>query len=182
MALGSVSQLGGPQVELELEVMLHQGNWWIFVNRQPAGYYPTTLFQGGPLTTGANEIDFGGETLGDGSYPPMGSGQFASRGDKYAAYQRNIFHTAANGAASYANLTPSQGWPNSYTINVGTSPEWGENFYFGGPGSGTSQLDAMRTFSATASGNLIMRAPGGITLEGLSVADAATVLEHLRQG
>ena len=43
-------------------------------NTNAVGYYPGTLYQGGPMATGATEIDFGGETVGTGSYPPMGSG------------------------------------------------------------------------------------------------------------
>jgi neprosin-like protein len=39
-----------------------------------AGYYPVSIFRGGPMSTGANYLDVGGETSGDGVWPPMGCG------------------------------------------------------------------------------------------------------------
>ena len=138
-ALTQTSVSGGTQAEIELSFVLSDGNWWLFVNgtdsAHAVGYYPTSLYQNGPMTTGATEIDFGGETVGTGSYPPMGSGAFASGGSGKAAYQRNIEYFPPGGGVQAASLTPSQDWRDSYTIDLETSADWGEYFFFGGPGS-----------------------------------------------
>lgn len=176
MALGKSSVVGGEQVELELEVMLYQGNWWMFVNGVASGYYPGSHYEGGPLATGATAIDYGGETVGDGDYPPMGSGQFAERGFKSAAYQRNIFYIEPTASSIYATLVASQDWPSSYTIRVGTSDDWGEYFYFGGPGGVGTSAEAA---NARRSSQLVLKAPNGIVLEGLTLAGAAELIRDL---
>jgi hypothetical protein len=138
LAFLQTSVAGAEQSEVELIVLLADGKWWLFVNGEGAphavGYYPTTLFQNGPMATGATEIDYGGETVSPDAYPPMGSGAFASEGYKKAAYQRNIFYFPPGADAEDAALKASQGWPDSYTVAVEHSPEWGEHFFFGGPG------------------------------------------------
>jgi hypothetical protein len=89
--LTTISTAGGQQWELEMTWQLSNGNWWLYVNQQVVGYFPGTLFGGGPLATGASEVDCGGETYSaDGAWPPMGSGQFASSGGGNAAYQRDV--------------------------------------------------------------------------------------------
>jgi len=182
MAIESWSEVGGSQVELEITVMLHDGNWWIFVggtdDAHAVGYYPTSLYKGGPMATGATEIDYGGETVGNGSYPPMGSGEFAERGYKFAAYQRNIYYIASDSTTAVAQLTSSEDWPDSYTIQVGQSTDWGEYFYYGGPGSGTASPRGESPATA-ASGRLTMTAPCGVKLENLSIRDAAALLRQL---
>jgi hypothetical protein len=139
IAIDPTSVSGGAQVELELTYLLSDGKWWLYVNgTDPAnavGYFPVDLYAGGPMATAAEEIDYGGETVGNGSYPPMGSGVFASQGYRSSAYQRNIYYYPPGGGSANASLTPSEDWPQSYTIAVGTSQDWGEYFYFGGPGS-----------------------------------------------
>lgn len=163
IALDQISISGGPQAELELSFILSEGNWWLFVNgtdaAQAVGYYPVALYQNGPLATGATEIDFGGETVGPGSYPPMGSGAFASERYQRAAYQRNIAYFTAAGGRQDAALAPSQDWPASYTIAVQNSTDWGENFFFGGPGSTVQPLSVP---SAQAANCEMGRAPEGV--------------------
>jgi len=174
MALAAASVAGGQQVEIAVIVMLSQGNWWIFLDGSPVGYYPAGQYQNGPLASGATDIDFGGETVGNGSYPSMGSGQFADRGFKLAAYQRSICYLdAATGKLVQANLNASQEWPGSYTIKVGTSADWGEYFYFGGPGSAaTPQL-------TPSDSRLLVYGPAGLRIEGLSVDDLARLMRLL---
>jgi len=183
MALTESSQLGGDQVELELTVMLEDGNWWLFVNGTDAahavGYYPATLYAGGPLATGATEIDYGGETVGNGSYPPMGSGEFAAKGYKFAAYQRNIYYFQSSSSAVEAALTPSQDWPQSYTIRVDRSNDWGEHFYFGGPGTAFAGPLSSSGVCDESSGRLVMEGPLGVRIEGLSIRDAAALIRNL---
>ena len=178
MALESWSQLNGSQVELELHVLLYQGNWWIFVNGVAAGYYPTSYYQGGPLASCAAEIDYGGETLGVGSYPAMGSGEFAVRGQQLAAYQRDIYYIDANANAADASLTASQDWPSSYTIQLERSNSWGEYFYFGGPGNSGAASSAAPTAAAPV-GGLTLTGPAGVRLEGVSVTDVVAIIRQL---
>src|SRR5579871_4164106 len=74
------------QIEYQMGYLFFQGNWWFYFNNQPVGYYPGSIYQGGALSSGvATVIDFGGETDGGGTYPPMGSGAFASNGPGFAA-------------------------------------------------------------------------------------------------
>jgi Neprosin/Neprosin activation peptide len=139
LVLEQVSAIGGAQAEIELSFILSDGNWWLYVNgadtADAVGYYPTALYQNGPLATGATEIDYGGETVGVSSYPPMGSGQFAAQGKGQAAYHRNIYFFPRGGGTQDADLEASQDWPQSYTIAVQSSNQWGKYFFFGGPGS-----------------------------------------------
>jgi hypothetical protein len=143
MALGSVSIVGGPQYVMELAVWHTGGRWWIYYNgtsgSNAIGYYPDTLFRGGALTQHATEIDFGGETVGTTSFPPMGSGHFAADGWQRAAYQRTIgYYSPVGGAMINGNLTPSATSPGCYTAQVVLyAAPWSETLWFGGPG-GTS--------------------------------------------
>jgi hypothetical protein len=140
MPLGPVSVVGGPQYVVELTYWHTGGRWWLYFNgtsgSNAIGYYPDTLYSGGALAGNAAEIDYGGETVGTTSFPPMGSGQFANQGWQRAAYQRTIgYYPPQGGAMVNANLTASQGWPNLYTaqVNMYASP-WFETLWYGGPG------------------------------------------------
>ena len=138
-ALSPSSTLNGPQYEVEVAYYLYQGNWWLYVNGTTSdnaiGYYPGTIYNGGALSNNASYIDYGGEVVGTTSFPPMGSGQFASAGYGNAAYQRTIYYFTTTGGASNASLTASQQWPDNYTAVVTNylSP-WNETLFFGGPG------------------------------------------------
>jgi hypothetical protein len=148
----------------------------IGVNGVAAGYYPAQYYGTGPLASRATEFDFGGETLGDGSYPAMGSGEFADQGGGRAAYQRNIYFTKPNGEADNARLTASQDWSSSYTINVGSSTAWGEYFYFGGPGTGHAPGAPT---AATRGTGLTLTGPAGVRVEDLSLGEVVTILRQL---
>lgn len=140
MAVGPISVSGGPQYSMELAYWLTGGRWWLYYNGTAStnaiGYYPVTLYSGGPLASKATEIDYGGETVGRTSFPPMGSGAFANQGWQHAAYQRNIGYWPPSGGAMLdASLTPSQGWPNCYTAQMSTyAPPWSKTLFYGGPG------------------------------------------------
>lgn len=140
MAVGPPSVSGGAQYVIELAYWHTGGRWWLYYNgtsgSNAIGYYPDTLYSGGALTTQAAEIDYGGETVGTTSFPPMGSGAFANAGWQRAAYQRTIgYWPPAGGAMLNANLTPSASWPSCYTAEVILygSP-WFETLWYGGPG------------------------------------------------
>jgi hypothetical protein len=140
MAVGPISVSGGPQYSMELAYWLTGGRWWLYYNgtagSNAIGYYPVTLYQGGPLASKATEIDYGGETTGTTSFPPMGSGAFANQGWQHAAYQRTIgYWPPAGGAMINASLTAVQGWPSCYTAQVTMyAPPWSETLWYGGPG------------------------------------------------
>jgi Neprosin/Neprosin activation peptide len=140
MAVGPVSVSGGSQYTIELAYWLTGGRWWLYFNgtqgANAIGYYPVSLFGGGALATAASEIDYGGETTGTTSFPPMGSGAFANQGWQRAAYQRTVGYWPPQGGNMVnANLTASQGWPGCYTAEVVMyAAPWFETVWFGGPG------------------------------------------------
>jgi len=140
MALNSVSVVGGAQYTMELAYWHTGGRWWLYYNgtagSNAIGYYPDSIYKGGALAGNASEIDYGGETVGTTSFPPMGSGHFAKDGWQKAAYQRTIgYYPPAGGSMVNGKLTPSQSWPACYTAQVTmfASP-WFETLWFGGPG------------------------------------------------
>jgi hypothetical protein len=137
--IAPVSVTNGQQYEIEVAFYLYQGNWWLYVGGTNAsnaiGYYPTSIYNNGAMASNASEIDYGGEVVGTTSWPPMGSGAFASDGWQKAASQRDIYYFPTAGGASYASLTASQQWPQCYTATViNYNPPWNETVWFGGPG------------------------------------------------
>lgn len=140
MALGPVSVSGGAQYEIELAYWLANGRWYLYFNGTQGsnviGYYPVRLYNGGALATQASEIDYGGETTGTTSFPPMGSGAFANQGWQRAAYHRAVgYWPPPGGAMINANLTAAQAWPGCYTAQLQLyAPSWSETLWFGGPG------------------------------------------------
>jgi len=134
------SVAGGNQYEFQLVWYLYGGNWWLAYGiNNWVGYYPGDIYKAGPLTKEAVEIDFGGETVGTTSWPPMGGGSFADTGFKHAAYQRNIWYIDDKaGGAKWPTLTRSQPSPNCYTDENfnNSATAWVTYFYFGGPGGG----------------------------------------------
>jgi hypothetical protein len=141
-AWSAYSTYGGQQVEFQLAWVYSQGNWWLFLqgtgNFEAVGYYPGSVYNGGAMATAATAAEYGGETstLGD-TYPPMGSGHFASEGFGKAAYQRSIFYIDTSGASVWTSLTTYESNPSCYTIVYTPASQggsWGSYFYFGGPG------------------------------------------------
>lgn len=118
---------------------LYQGNWWLYLSGTSAnnavGYYPASLFGSGPLASNAKGIDYGGEVVDTSTWPPMGSGAFASAGWQQAAYQRDIYYFAVGGGAQNGALTGVQNSANCFTISVNSAPApWNEYIFFGEPG------------------------------------------------
>jgi hypothetical protein len=129
----------GPSTQFEYTMgfFFSDGNWWFYLNNQAVGYYPGSLYRGGALSSGnATVVDFGGETVGTGTWPPMGSGAFASAGFGQAAYQRAIQYYPPSGGVVSASLSMQQPSPQCYTIQITSSSDasWGTYFFFGGPG------------------------------------------------
>lgn len=137
-ALNTVSSAGGNQFELEVAWHLVGGNWWLYLNgtdsTDAVGYYPTSIFDGGQMGAFATDIDYGGETVNQTSWPPMGSGGFANLGYGQAAYQRDIYYVDSNGTAQPAGLAPSQSSPNCYTVILGNAASpWNAHFFLEDP-------------------------------------------------
>ena len=138
-ALSPWSASGGVQKEIKFAYFLHQNNWWLYAGGETGadavGYYPTSLYRGGALTTQASSIDYGGETVGTTSWPPMGGGVFANAGWQHAAYQRDINYFPTSGGRVNAALTASFASPQCYTAQMSKyNPDWNETVWFGGPG------------------------------------------------
>jgi hypothetical protein len=128
------STQGGTQYGFGMQWQLSNGNWWLYLEGQAVGYYPTSIYQGGTLAQRAEEFDLGGETYGSIRWPAMGSGAFASSGQ--AAYHRSISYFDLSGFVQYPTFSTSAPRPACYTALL-TAPSAGGYFFFGGPG-GTS--------------------------------------------
>jgi hypothetical protein len=133
---------GGIQKSLEVSVLLHQGNWWVYVGgfevSNILGYLPTSAYAGGPMASCANKIQYGGETCvanRETNYPNMGSGLFANAGWQNAAYQKDIYYISLNGQTTDPSLTTLVN-SQCYTSIVARSddPNWADTVWFGGPG------------------------------------------------
>jgi hypothetical protein len=134
---GTYSQYGqnGNQVsEISVGFYLHNGAWWLGYGNTWIGYYPVKLYGSGPMSTSAQAIEFGGETVGLTSWPAMGSGQFASGSG--AAFDTDIAYRDSSDVLHAANLT-YQGEPSPSCYTAGPASFTfitGSYFYFGGPG------------------------------------------------
>ena len=144
-AFTNYSSYGGTQWGFTLQWKYYQGNWWLFLQGsgsiQAVGYYPGSIYRGGPLSKKSSLIEYGGETYTPTTnWPQMGSGKFASAGWQKAAFQKTIFYIPNNqsgGTGVWATLSPLQTNPKCYTIIITPSSSggsWGTYFYFGGPG------------------------------------------------
>jgi hypothetical protein len=141
-AVSPWSTAGGQQKEIEVSYFLTGGNWWLHVGGGAAanakGYYPVSLYRNGAMASGAAGIDYGGETVGTTSFPPMGSGVFANQGYQHAAYQRDIRYFPAAGGNVPAVLTAAAASPACYTSALSQfNPPWNATLFFGGPGGAT---------------------------------------------
>jgi hypothetical protein len=132
---------GGKQYEFQLQWKLTGGKWWLFLQGsgrlEAVGYYPGTIYNRGQLTRFAQVIEYGGETVGTTSWPPMGSGGLAGLGYQQAAYQRNIFYLNVKQTSQWSNLQTVIPSPLCYTsifFPASSRSSWGSYLYFGGPG------------------------------------------------
>ncbi len=69
------STVGGAQYEVALGYYLSGGNWWLAAGSDWVGYYPGSIYGGGPMSHYAQEFDLGGESDASYYWPPMGSGR-----------------------------------------------------------------------------------------------------------
>jgi hypothetical protein len=131
------SAFGGTQYEFAAQFYLYAGNWWLALGGSWVGYYPGSIFAGGQMAHYAQLIEYGTESVGSTWYPPEGSGNWASSGWTYAAYQRNLYYINLSAASVWDSLTPATPSPACYSISgpsYSSSSGWGIYFYEGGPG------------------------------------------------
>ena len=128
---------GGPMLELYAGYHFYKGNWWLWVGGAYMGYIKGTSYNGGQLSKSAQQILFGGETVGATEWPPMGSGQFANTRAREAAYQRDIVYWNTADVIFNAKLTAVDASPSCYTTDASGVAIWGTYFFFGGPGGKT---------------------------------------------
>jgi hypothetical protein len=137
------------ELEVEIEVLYDptQLLWWLYMNNDPIGYWPTSIFDG-RLQGSANMVQWGGEIVFfkgansiSHSKTAMGSGAFPIDGYPVAAYQRN--NSFANATGHYFDAKPSVlvqqrnlNNPLCYNITIqqGNFINWGTYFFFGGSG------------------------------------------------
>jgi hypothetical protein len=126
------SSIGGSQYYFSAEYFLSGGNWWLALGGQWVGYYPASIYGGGQMSRNAQIIQYGGEVAALTQWPPMGSGQWSSKGWKYAAYQDDIWYFDTHSAKWWAGLTLEQPSKHCFTDSFLTYAP--TSFYFGGPG------------------------------------------------
>lgn len=109
-----------------------------FGNNYVLGYWPGFLFSN--LQDSASMVEWGGEVVNsksDGMHTTtqMGSGHFPGEGFGKASYFRNI--QVVDGSN---NLRPPQDLgvytedDSCYNVQLGNNGDWGNYFYYGGPG------------------------------------------------
>jgi hypothetical protein len=113
----------------------HDHNWWLSYGNKWIGYYPARLYQGGPMSRHAATLLYGGEAVGAGSWPAMGSGRFAAQ--RNAAFHKEVAWRDAKGTQHEARLnSPIVSNRACYndSVNFHGGPGSGSYFFFGGPG------------------------------------------------
>ncbi|KAL8241715.1 hypothetical protein R6Q59_012017 [Mikania micrantha] len=139
-SLSGISQMYGIQYELTIQIWKGgaNGDWWMQVNGENIGYWPSSLFKG--LRRSAQNIQWGGEVvnsrkLGLHTTTQMGSGQFPGQGYGRASYVRNILTLdRPNAPFTTPKDVNTDHQPNCYDILTASDNNWGRFFYFGGPG------------------------------------------------
>ncbi len=111
---------------------LYKNRWWLSYGDAWIGYYPASLYRGGGMARASQLIQYGGETVGAGAWPAMGSGKRPIQPD--AAFQKDIYYRGAAGRAINTHLS-EQAISNTRCYNVsGNKHNPASYFYFGGPG------------------------------------------------
>ncbi|CAI0392058.1 unnamed protein product, partial [Linum tenue] len=142
MHLNMISQYNGQQFETKITVHKDptSGNWWLQIQGEDVGYWPSALFKA--LSSTATAINWGGEitnTNPDGRHTPtqMGSGHFASEGWKKAAFVRNLGYVDESCTIRDPDhdLIPLTTRAECYSVHLGNFDQtYGAHFYYGGPG------------------------------------------------
>ncbi|XP_020251560.1 uncharacterized protein LOC109828953 [Asparagus officinalis] len=135
------SEYNGRQFDVTLLIWKDpkNGHWWLeYGSGLILGYWPSFLFN--HLTEYASMIQFGGEIVnsrpsGVHTSTEMGSGHFANKGFRRAAYFRNLQVVDwDNNLIPLSNLHLFADHSSCYGIKGGVNEVWGNYFYYGGPG------------------------------------------------
>ncbi|XP_059449479.1 protein neprosin-like [Corylus avellana] len=136
-----VSGYGGSQYDINILVWKDpkEGNWWMqFGNKYVVGYWPGFLFS--YLVDSASMIEWGGEVVNseaDGQHTStqMGSGHFPGESFGKASYFKNIqIVDASNNLRVPKGIATFTEQSNCYDVQNGQNGNWGNYFYYGGPG------------------------------------------------
>lgn len=136
-----ISGYGDSQYDISILVWKDpkEGNWWMqFGNDYVLGYWPSYLFS--YLADSASMIEWGGEVVnseaeGEHSSTQMGSGHFPEEGFGKASYFRNIqIVDGSNNLRAPKGVDTFTEQSNCYNVQNGNNGDWGNYFYYGGPG------------------------------------------------
>ena len=138
-----VSEAGGRQGNLDVEVRLHEGNWWVAVGGAWAGYYRGELFTSDGIANAATRVAWYGEVFAasapEATDTDMGSGAHAGEGFGGAAYFRNVRSYWSPDASWWwetgAVLTTDDGCYDRAGPFVSAEDGWRNWFFYGGPGA-----------------------------------------------
>ncbi|XP_043693322.1 uncharacterized protein LOC122643808 [Telopea speciosissima] len=114
------------------------GKWWMQLNDSVLGYWPSSLFS--YLADSASMIEWGGEvtnteSFGQHTSTQMGSGHFPQEGNGKASYFRNIqVIDGSNNLKAPNGISTLAMYATCYNILSGNNSDWGNYFYYGGPG------------------------------------------------
>ena len=134
----------GLQYSLDVTAYLWEGDWWVRVADEWAGFFPGHLFDPvNGIGAGAARIDWFGEVFDDSAPAPtrtdMGSGAFADTGWEHAAYFRNILYFDAPGTARWFDAERPRATDGGCYSVSGVSrsnfEHWRNWFFYGGPGA-----------------------------------------------
>ncbi|KAH9713162.1 NEP-interacting protein 1 [Citrus sinensis] len=146
-----VSKYGGEQ--RDISIVIHKarsnsyshshfnnndGNWWLQVQDQLVGYWPSSIFT--HLAGTSDAISWGGEIVnnqpnGHHTSTQMGSGHFPNEAYGKASYFTKLgYFDEGNNVKDPENLEPFVTRPPCYDLRTGKDNKFGVFFYFGGPG------------------------------------------------
>ncbi|PIN25171.1 hypothetical protein CDL12_02114 [Handroanthus impetiginosus] len=136
-----ISAFRGSQYDISILVWKDpkEGNWWMqFGNNYVLGYWPGFLFS--YLSDSASMVEWGGEVVNsasDGQHTTtqMGSGHFPDEGFGKASYVRNMqIVDGSNNLRAPKDIGIFTEQSSCYNVQLGKTGEWGNYFYYGGPG------------------------------------------------
>ncbi|CAN1334959.1 hypothetical protein LINPERPRIM_LOCUS36576 [Linum perenne] len=143
-AISPRSSYRGGQFDIGLMIWKDpkHGHWWLqYGPRLLVGYWPLSLFS--HLRNHATMVQFGGEIVNSRSSgvhtsTQMGSGHFGEEGYGKASYFRNLktvdWDNNLLPLSNSKNLHVLADRPGCYDVKQGMNNDWGNFFYYGGPG------------------------------------------------
>ncbi|XP_047338118.1 uncharacterized protein LOC124941809 [Impatiens glandulifera] len=140
-SISPLSTYNGNQYDITILIWKDpkEGNWWMqFGDNHVIGYWPSFLFT--YLTDSASMVEWGGEVVNMGeddqhTTTQMGSGHFPNEGFGKASYFRNIqIVDGTNKLRQPQGIETFTEQSDCYDVKLGRNGDWGNYFYYGGPG------------------------------------------------